>query len=268
MTDLERLTTSPLSRRVFIQGAGLAGVAAFLAACAPGSGTPAPTTASLAPGATPGPTPAPTDKTISGPLKWANWTAYIDLVGAASDAGEYQPGSSPTIEQFKTKYNVEVDYEEKIDANESFVATIKPALVSGLATGWDLIVLTDWMAAKVISSGWAEKIDQANVPNCVANLRDALRGQTWDTGNDYHYPWQSGMTGIGYNTDAYAAANLAAPTKLADLWKVPAEEPDVPVRVPRHVRPRTAQARDRPEPGHGDRGRPPGRPRRHQDARQ
>lgn len=222
MTDLERLTATPLSRRVFIQGAGLAGVAAFLAACAPGSGSPAATPApTTAPGATPGPTPAPTEKTVSGPLKWANWTAYIDLVGAASDAGEYQPGSSPTIEQFKAKYNVEVDYEEKIDANESFIATIKPALVSGLATGWDLIVLTDWMAAKVIASGWAEKIDQANVPNCVANLRDPLRNQTWDPGNDYHYPWQSGMTGIGYNTDAYAAAKLAAPTKVADLWKVP-----------------------------------------------
>ena len=79
------------------------------------------------------------------------------------------------------------------------------------------------MAAKVIKSGWAEKIDQENVPNCVTNLRDALRNQTWDPGNDYHYPWQSGMTGIGYNTEAFAAAKLAAPTKLADLWKVPAK---------------------------------------------
>ncbi|MEO8207752.1 MAG: twin-arginine translocation signal domain-containing protein, partial [Chloroflexota bacterium] len=138
MSELEERIKAPVSRRIFIQGAGLAGVAAFLAACAPGSAsTSAPTTTpTTAPGDTPAPTPVPTAKTVSGPLKWANWTAYIDLVGAASDAGEYSPGSSPTIEAFKQKYGIEVDYEEKIDTNESFVATIKPALVSSLPTGW------------------------------------------------------------------------------------------------------------------------------------
>ncbi|MEO5918304.1 MAG: spermidine/putrescine ABC transporter substrate-binding protein [Candidatus Limnocylindrales bacterium] len=225
MNEFEKKITAPVSRRVFIHGAGLAGAAAFLAACAPGGGaTTAPgatVTPTTAPGATPAPTPEPTPKTISGPLKFANWTAYIDLVGAASDAGEYSPGSSPAIEAFKQKYGVEVDYEEKIDDNNSFIATIKPALVAGLATGWDLIVITDWMAAKVIASGWAEKLDQKNVPNCVANLRDPLKNQVWDPGNDYHYSWQSGMTGIGYNTTAYKENGLADPTKLADLWKVP-----------------------------------------------
>ncbi|MBI2763643.1 MAG: extracellular solute-binding protein [Chloroflexi bacterium] len=222
MPEPEGQITSPVSRRTFIKGVGLTGVAAFLAACAPGSGaTTAPAATSTAPGMTTGPTAAPTPQTVTGPLKWANWTAYIDLVGAASDAGEYQPGSSPTIEQFKQKYGIEVDYEEKINDNPSFMATIKPALVAGLPTGWDLIVLTDWMAAKVIASNWAEKIDQANVPNCVNNLRDALRNQTWDPGNDYHYPWQSGMTGVGYNATALSENGIAAPTKVADLWGIP-----------------------------------------------
>ena len=41
--------------------------------------------------------------------------------------------------------------------------------------------MTDWMAAKIISKGWAEKIDPTNVPNCVANLRDAAaRTRSWD----------------------------------------------------------------------------------------
>ena len=40
-----------------------------------------------------------------------------------------------------------------------------------MPTGWDLIVITDSFAAQVISKGWAEKIDQENVPNCIANLR-------------------------------------------------------------------------------------------------
>jgi len=58
------------------------------------------------------------------------------------------------------------------------------------------------------------------VPNCVANLRPALQNQPWDPGNDYHYPWQSGMTGIGYNKKQFAQNNLKAPTKLADLWSI------------------------------------------------
>jgi spermidine/putrescine transport system substrate-binding protein len=77
------------------------------------------------------------------------------------------------------------------------------------------------MAARIISKGWAEKIDQSAVPNCVANLRDPLKGQTWDPNQDYHYPWQSGMTGIGYNKTNLAKNGIAEPKSLTDLWKVP-----------------------------------------------
>ena len=119
---------------------------------------------------------------------------------------------------------MQVDYEEKIGDNPTFFETIRPALAGGLPTGWDLIVLTDWMAAKIIAKSWAEQIDQANVPNCANNLRDALRGQTWDPNNDFHYPWQSGMTGIGYNAKTLADNKIAEPTKIADLWAIPADK--------------------------------------------
>jgi spermidine/putrescine transport system substrate-binding protein len=154
-------------------------------------------------------------------MHWAQWPAYIDLSGKAYDTEVYTPGSSPTIQQFKKKYGVEVDYVEKIEDNKVFYATIQPALQSGGATGWDMITITDWLAAKVISKGWAEKIDQGNVPNCVANLRDALKNQVWDPGNDFHYPWQSGMTGIGYNTKVLAAAGKPEPKSLVDLYALP-----------------------------------------------
>jgi spermidine/putrescine transport system substrate-binding protein len=77
------------------------------------------------------------------------------------------------------------------------------------------------MASKIVASGWAEKIDQTNVPNCTANIRDALKNQTWDPGNDFHYPWQSGMTGIGVNTKTLKENGIAIPTKIADLWNIP-----------------------------------------------
>jgi len=214
-----------LTRRRFLQGTALAGVAAFLAACTSGtteSSAPASISIPTPPPATPTPVPAsPTPvPSPTGPLKFANWPAYIDLSGKAYDTEVYTPGSSPTIEQFKKKYNVVVDYEEKIQDNKTFYATIQPQFQAGSPTGWDLIVITDWLAAKVISKGWAEKIDQGNVPNATANLVDSLKNQVWDPTNDYHYPWQSGMTGIGFNTKVLKAANIPEPKSLKDLYAI------------------------------------------------
>jgi spermidine/putrescine transport system substrate-binding protein len=221
-----------ISRRNVLKGAALGGVATFLAACSSGTSepsqsaapqsiaipTPPPATATPVP-ATATPVPSPT-----GPLKFANWPAYIDLTGKAYDTGEYAPGSSPTIEKFKKKYGVDVDYEEKVEDNKTFYATIQPQLQAGSPTGWDLIVVTDWLAAKVISHGWAEKLDQGNVPNCTANLQDALKNEPWDPGNDYHYPWQSGMTGIGYNKKTLTQAGHAEPKSIADLYTLPPDK--------------------------------------------
>ena len=89
-----------------------------------------------------------------GPLNFANWPAYIDLTDDES--------SSPTLEDFKAKYGIEVNYNEDIEANEDFFATIAPLLGAGLDTGWDLIVLTDYMAARVVRAGWVEEINPAN----------------------------------------------------------------------------------------------------------
>jgi len=220
-----------VTRRRFVQGTAIAGVAAFLAACtgtksgASPSEAAAPSDASASTGPSAAPSAAPTQKVATGPLKFANWPAYIDQTTEAdAETGVLPAGSSKTLEDFQTKYGVKVDYEEKIGDNPAFYETIRPALAGGLATGWDLIVLTDWMAAKVISKGWAEQIDQENVPNCANNLRDPMRGQTWDPNNDFHYPWQSGMTGIGYNAKTLAENNIAEPTKIADLWSIPADK--------------------------------------------
>ena len=217
--------TRPITRRGFLQGSAMAGFGAFIAACSGGAST-APTTAPsivvpTPPPASPSPSTPPSPKVVTGPLHWAQWPAYIDLAGKAGEEGVYKPGSSPTLEAFKKQYKVDVNYEEKIEANEDFYATIQQQLVAGLATGWDMITVTDWLAAKIISKGWAEQIDQTNVPNCVANLRDPLKNQVWDPKQDFHYPWQSGMTGIGYNKTTLKKNNKPEPKSLVDLWALP-----------------------------------------------
>jgi len=228
-----------LSRRAFVQGTAMAGFAAFLAACtgtrssvgpSAGSVTAAPSSVaagSIAPSAAASVAPSytPTPKNITGPLKFANWPGYIDQATAAdTTTGVLPAGSSKTLVTFEKKNGVKVDYVEKINDNQTFFETIRPALATSLPTGWDLIVMTDWMAAKIITKGWAERIDPENVPNCVNNLRDPLRNQTWDPNNEYHFPWQSGMTGIGCNTKTLTENKIPIPTKLSDLWNMPPDK--------------------------------------------
>ena len=205
MTDLDqRLTALPVTRRVFLQGSTMAGVAAFLAACGGGS-TASPTgQASVTP--TEGASAEPTAAAIEGPLNFANWPAYIDLTEDET--------SSPTLVDFEAKYGITVNYQEEIEANEDFYATIAPQLGAGLDTGWDIIVLTDYMAARVVRAGWIEEISADATPTAHANVRDELRGLDWDPDMKFHFPWQSGATGIGYNV----ASTGRELTKVEDLF--------------------------------------------------
>jgi len=207
MSDLEGvIRTMPVTRRTFLRGSTMAGFAAFLAACGGGS-SPKPTGApgSVAPTDAIG-SPQPTAVNIEGPLNFANWPAYIDLTEDET--------SSPTLVDFEAKYAIEVNYQEEIEANEDFYATIAPQLGSGLDTGWDIIVLTDYMAARVVRAGWIEEIDAAATPTAHANVRDELKGLDWDPDMKFHFPWQSGATGVGYNVVS-TGRDL---TKVADLF--------------------------------------------------
>ena len=209
MKDHESTADVDLTRRRFLQGAALTGAAAFLAACGPTGGSSAPASApavSASAGATPEAS-ASAATTPTGPLHFANWDAYIDV--------EEDGVTSPTLVEFEAEYDVEVDYANaQIEDNESFMATIRPQLEAGVSTGWDIIVLTDWMAAKVVEAGWTEEFDPANVATALANVRDELKGLPWDPDMKFHFPWQSGGTGVGYNTKSVGREL----TKIADLF--------------------------------------------------
>jgi len=207
-----------LTRREFVQGGALAGFGLFLAACGT-KGTVASQPPSVAPSAAPSsvgsavasatasPSAAPTPKpSLSTKLNWANWTYYMDV--DPKDKTKFK-----TLEDFKAKYGVTVNYQEVIDDNDSFLGTIKPQLQSSQDTGWDIIVLTDWMAARLIRLGWVEQMNLGDLPNVQANLLDIYKNVTWDPTNDHHVPWQSGMTGMGYDK-----AKTGALTSLASLF--------------------------------------------------
>lgn len=221
MTTRDALATTPVSRRRLLQGSALLGVAAFLAACgtkgtaptvapseaaapsAPGS-APATGASSAAPTATPVPTPAPTD--APGAVNWANWTYYIDV-----DPKDQK--KHPSLDAFTKATGIQVTYQEVIDDNESFFGSIQPQLQAGQDTGWDLMVITDWMAIRLARLGWIESFNLANMPNFTANLKDQYKNQSWDPDGNHHAPWQSGMTGIGFDP-----AKTGTVTSLAALF--------------------------------------------------
>jgi spermidine/putrescine transport system substrate-binding protein len=200
-----------------LAGGALAGVAAFLAACgAKGTATPSPTAApsqaaTPTPGASaaPSPTAAPSqgiNATPSAELNWANWSYYMDV-----DPNDQL--KHPTLDGFKAKYGTTVSYQEIIEGNEDFLAGIKDALSSGKDTGWDLITLTDWMAARLIRLKWVEAFDPANVPNLIANIKEVYRTVDWDPNVAHHAPWRSGTTGLGYDS-----AKIGEQTSLGALF--------------------------------------------------
>jgi spermidine/putrescine transport system substrate-binding protein len=204
-----------LTRRRFLQGSTLIGFSAFLAACGTkgtgASSPPASVVPSTGASASASAAPSAVPQSPSAELNFANWPLYIDTDDA-------DPTKHKTLEDFKEKYGTTVKYSEVINDNEEFFGTIRPALQANQDTGWDLVVLTDWMAARLIRLGWVEQLDLANMPNKVANMQDVYKGVDFDPTDDHHAPWQSGMTGLGF--DSAVTGEL---TSLASLWEANAK---------------------------------------------
>ena len=183
------LSQGRYSRRGFLRGAGrgalIAGSAlsipAILAACGIKPGTSSSAASS---------TPEPLPSAQAGKVIWANWPAYIDI----DDNGKY-----PTIEKFTKETGIAVTYTEAVNDNEEFFGKIQPDLAKGNPTGYDVIVVTDWLIERLIRLGYLEPLDKSKIPNFDANVQPIFNDPWYDPGNKYSMAWQSGITGIGYN---------------------------------------------------------------------
>jgi spermidine/putrescine transport system substrate-binding protein len=119
----------------------------------------------------------------------SNWTGYIDP----------RRKETSTFQQFQDSTGITVSYTDDVNDNAEFYAKVRNQLGSCEPIDRDMIVLTDWMAARMISLGWIQPLDKARVPNLHANLIEPLRNRQWDPDLEFHAPWQSGLTGIAYN---------------------------------------------------------------------
>jgi spermidine/putrescine transport system substrate-binding protein len=125
-------------------------------------------------------------------LVFSNWPLYIDL-------NDKDKTKRPTLDAFIAKTGIQVSYTEDINDNNEFFGKIRNQLSACQPIDRDLIVMTDWMASRLVRLGWLQKLDKSKIPNVEANLLSTLRGRSWDKTNDYAVPWQSGLTGIAYN---------------------------------------------------------------------
>jgi spermidine/putrescine transport system substrate-binding protein len=64
---------------------------------------------------------------------------------------------------------------------------------------WDLIVVTDWLVAKMASLGQLEQLDHSLLSNFDAHAGEIYKDPVYDPDNAHSIPWQSGITGIAYN---------------------------------------------------------------------
>jgi spermidine/putrescine transport system substrate-binding protein len=194
------LTARRLSRRNMIKLGGISvgtlSLASILAAC---SGSSSGGTSGQAAGSVNFDPSTATDH-----INFSNWPLYIDKAH----------GTYPSLEKFTNDTSITVSYEDEINDNASFFGEILPQLRAGQDTGRDIIVITngEYLAA-LIANGWATELDTSRRPNFDANAASWAKSPFYDDGNKHTMAWQSGITGIGYNTELA----LKAPTKLDDL---------------------------------------------------
>jgi spermidine/putrescine transport system substrate-binding protein len=183
-------TNDPITREQLLRRAAVGGVTlslpGLLAACGGGGGIEGQQAQTEAGEAT------TVEQVLKDEITVSNWPYYIDQ---NDDATKF-----PTLEQFTEATGVKVNYLEDINSNEEFFGEIQAPLSRGQGIDRDIIVPTAWLAARLLNLGYLQKLDKSAIPN-MANLEDTLAHPEWDPNRDYSMPWQSYITGLGYDPD-------------------------------------------------------------------
>ncbi|GAA2564556.1 polyamine ABC transporter substrate-binding protein [Mycolicibacterium diernhoferi] len=185
---LSRLAANRTSRRRFIGGSAAAAAAAvlgssFLAACGSDGGSSSDTSS------------AAQDEAL---LRVSNWPLYM---------------ADGFVAAFQTASGITVDYKEDFNDNEQWFAKVKEPLSRKQDIGTDLVVPTEFMAARVKGLGWLNEISESGVPN-RKNLRADLLDSQVDPGRKFTAPYMTGMVGLAYNR----AATGRDIRTIDDLW--------------------------------------------------
>ncbi len=110
-------------------------------------------------------------------LNLYNWSDYV------------APSTIPSFEK-ETGIKVTQDF---FASNEELLAKLQRG-----ATGYDVIVPSDYMVAIMIKSDVIQPLDKSKIPN-FKNIGENFKGLSYDPNNEYSVPYQWGTTGILYN---------------------------------------------------------------------
>ena len=152
------------------------------------------------------PKPAADRSATEKKVDWANWTLYLDY--------DEETKKYPTLEAFQKQTGIAATYAEDIEDNDSYYGKVSGQLKNGQDIGKDIIVMTDWMAARLIRQGYVQKLDAANIPN-KKNIAKAYASPDYDPGRDYSLTWQGGFAGIAWNKEKVPGGLKS----VQDLWK-------------------------------------------------
>jgi len=130
----------------------------------------------------------------TGQLTFANWPLYLDKEKVGGDVVH------PSLELFQKETKIDVTYLEQIDDYASFFGKIQPQLDAGQPTGYDLIVMgyPKWLPA-MIRLKYLIPLDHSYLTNFEKYAAPKYKEAPYDPGNAYSIPYQSGITGIGYD---------------------------------------------------------------------
>ncbi len=186
---LRGLTQPRLSRRELLRSAGIGlgsvALAQLLAACG-SQGRPAATATGF----------DWSRQREAGEMTFANWPFYMDKAKVNGEAVH------PSLEAFESQTGIHVTYEEVIDDYASFFGKLRPQLAAGQPTGYDLIVMGyPKYLPMMIRLGYLIPLDRERLRTFEANAAPKYRQAPYDPGNRYSVPYQSGITGIGYDID-------------------------------------------------------------------
>jgi spermidine/putrescine transport system substrate-binding protein len=198
------LTQQRLSRRNMLKIGGMSvgalSMSQILAACGGNNST----TSGAGGGGSTAPAVNFDPATAGDTINFSNWPLYIDR-----SHGDY-----PSLNKFKQETGITVNYNDEINDNAQFFGELLPQLQAGQDTGRDIIVITngEYLTA-LIANGWATELDASRRPNFDKYAASWAKSPAYDPNNAHTMAWQSGLTGLGFNTDLV----LQTPTKLDDM---------------------------------------------------
>ena len=129
------------------------------------------------------------EQVLADEITVSNWPFYIDQ---NDDATKF-----PTLDQFTEETGVKVNYLEDINSNEEFFGEIQAPLSRGQGIDRDIIVPTAWLRAAAAPRLPAEARQERHPEH--RQPRGHAQAAPWDPNRDYSLPWQSYITGVGYD---------------------------------------------------------------------